>query len=108
MLATIAHFLAGYGAIGMLMLTAGLRTDRALVRDLGVRWRRVMRALALVWVVVPLFALGVLYVLRPSQMGAITLMVMAICPGVPLVVLRAQRAQGHPRTTLLLLILTAV
>jgi BASS family bile acid:Na+ symporter len=106
MLATIASFLAGH-ALAMLMLSAGLRTESSILRGLGERRRVLVRALLVVWLGVPLLALAILYLVRPAPMHAATLMVMAICPGVPLVLRRSRKGHGDPKTTLLILIATA-
>jgi len=92
----------------MLMLSVGLRTDRALFHELRARGPLLARALVIVWLIVPMLALTVLYALRPPQFVAITLMVMAICPGVPLVLRKSQKAQGDPRMSLLLVIASAL
>ncbi len=107
MLATLAHFLATH-FLAMLMLSVGLRTDRALFRELRARGPVLARALVIVWLVVPMLALTAIYILRPPQLVAISLMVMAICPGVPLVLRKSQKAHGDPQTSLLLVISTAL
>jgi bile acid:Na+ symporter, BASS family len=103
----IAQLLAS-NAIAMLMLSAGLSTDRALVRDLAQDWRFLLRTLAIVWLVVPTVALVVIRIVQPTPMAAVTLGVMAVCPGVPMVIGRSHRSQGDARTTLSILIATAV
>ena len=106
-MATLAHFLAAH-AIALMMLSVGLRTDHAVVRDLKTRWPLLLRALAAVWIAVPLFALLVVRVVRPDPASAAVLVIMAICPGVPFVLFRSKRARGDPRTSLLVLIGTAL
>jgi bile acid:Na+ symporter, BASS family len=106
-MATLAHFLAAH-AIALMMLSVGLRTDQAIVRDLKTRWPLLLRALAAVWVAVPLFALLVVHVVRPDPASAAVLVILAICPGVPLVLSKSRRARGDPRTSLLVLISTAL
>jgi BASS family bile acid:Na+ symporter len=102
-----AQWLAAH-AIALLMLGVGLSTDRAVIRDLHSRSRLLVRALAVLWIVVPLCALLVIYVAHPSRTGAGVLMVMAICPGVPLALGKSTRAHGDRRTSLLILISTAL
>lgn len=106
-MATLAHFLAAH-AIALMMLSVGLRTDHAVVRDLKTRWPLLLRALAAVWIAVPLFALLVVHVVRPDPASAAVLVVMAICPGVPFVLSRSKRARGDEQTSLLVLISTAL
>ncbi len=111
MLASIGHFLASH-AIALFMLSVGLRTGHVILREM-VTTRRTMtlRALAAVWIGVPLLTLALLYVLRPGPLDAATLMVMAICPGVPLLLRKSDKAHGDRDTALIVLIaalLTAV
>lgn len=104
MLASIGHVLATH-AIALFMLSVGLRTDRAVIVAM-LRERRglVLRALLAVWLAVPLLSLAILYVLRPPPLSAATLMVMAICPGVPLLLHKTDRAHGDRDTALIVLI----
>ncbi len=103
----IARFLAVH-AIALLMLAVGLRTPSAIVADIAGRWRTLMRALAVVWIAVPLLALLVVYALQPPPSAAATLIVMAICPGVPLVLGKSKRARGDATMSLLVLVATAI
>lgn len=107
MVETILNLLARH-AVALLMLSIGLRTPSAIVRDLASRRAVLARALLVVWLAVPLLALAAIYLIRPPPMSAAALMVMAICPGVPLVVGRARRARGDPKTSLLVLVATAI
>ena len=106
MLASIGHALATH-AIAMFMLSIGLRTDRDVI---VLMWREhrglVLRALLAVWLAVPLLSLAILHVLRPPPISAATLMVMAICPGVPLLVRKTDKAHGDRDTALIVLIAT--
>jgi BASS family bile acid:Na+ symporter len=105
MLATIGHFIAAH-AIAMFMLSVGLRTDRAVFRSLLTRRRLVLRALAVVWIGVPLLAVAVILALEPSPLGTLALAMMAICPGVPLVLRRARKAAGDVDASVLVLVVT--
>lgn len=106
MLASIGHVLATQ-AIAMFMLSVGLRTERDVV-VIMLRERRglVLRALLAVWLAVPLLSLAILYVLRPPPLSAVTLMVMAICPGVPLLLRKTDKAHGDRDTALIVLLAT--
>lgn len=107
MLQTIGHFLAGH-VIALFMLTVGLRRDHRVLRELTERWQHLARALAIVWIGVPLLALLVVHIAEPSPFDARVLMVLAICPGKPLALRHTKRAHGHHHLSLLVLISTAL
>jgi BASS family bile acid:Na+ symporter len=107
MAATIGHLLAAY-AIAALMLAIGLQTDRAIVRDLAARAGLVARALAVAWIGVPVLALIVVSLVRTEPLATLAIVVMAICPGVPLVVRKTRKAGGDPELSLAVLIATAL
>lgn len=107
MLATLVHVIASH-AISILMLSVGLQTDRGLVHELPARWRILARALAVIWLAVPLVALLVVTILRLPPIAATVLLVVAIAPGMPLVMRSARKAHGDPRLALLVLISTAL
>jgi len=107
MLQTLIKFLAT-NAISAFMLSVGLRTDTALVTDLKHRWSLLLRALAVVWLGVPLLVIVAVWLLRVPPLGTATLLLMAICPGVPLVVISTRRASGSSRTALLVLLATVI
>jgi predicted Na+-dependent transporter len=107
MLEALIKFLAA-NAIAALMLSVGLRTDTAVVADLKQRWRLLLRALAVVWLGVPLLVLVAVWLFRVPPLGAATLVLMAICPGIPFVVKSTERASGSSRTALLVLLATAI
>jgi BASS family bile acid:Na+ symporter len=106
MLASIGRLLATH-AVAMFMLSVGLRTSHQVVVTM-LREQRglVIRALVAVWLGVPLLALAILYALRPPPLSAATLMVMAICPGVPLLLRRTSRVHGDRDTALIVLLTT--
>jgi BASS family bile acid:Na+ symporter len=107
MLHTLIRFVAA-NAISAFMLSVGLRTDTALVADLKHRWGLVLRALAVVWLGVPLLVIVAVWLLRVPPLGTATLLLMAICPGVPFVVISTKRASGSARTALLVLLATLI
>lgn len=107
MLHALAEFLAGH-FLAALMLSVGLRTESAIVRELFQHSKLLLRALVIVWVAVPLLTLALLHIITPDPSYAAMLMVMAICPGVPLVLGKAKRSHGHHRTSLLILLTTAL
>ncbi len=107
MMHTIAQFLAGH-FLAALMLSVGLRTETAIVREVFKHSRIVLWALAIVWIAVPLLTLILLHLIAPTPFVAATLMTLAICPGIPLVLGKSKRAQGHYRASLLILLTTAL
>jgi predicted Na+-dependent transporter len=107
MLSTLLHFLAAH-AVAALMLSVGLQTDHSVFRELARRWRLVARALAVVWIGVPVLAILVSELFALRRIGTATLLIMAISPGVPLLLPNARRAHGDYETALLVLISTAI
>jgi BASS family bile acid:Na+ symporter len=107
MLATIAKFLAGH-AIAMFMLSIGLRTDRNLLVGLRNRWPSLLRALGILWFVVPAITMLAIFLLHPAPLTTATLMTMAICPGLPLALRKAKKGSGDPVLSLLILIATSI
>jgi BASS family bile acid:Na+ symporter len=107
MLRTLLMFIAAH-SIAALMLSAGLLTDHAVFRELVTRWKLVVRALAVVWIGVPILAVIVVEVLHMRSVATATLLVVAICPGVPMVLESSKLAHGDRDTTLLVLITTAI
>jgi len=78
------------------------------MNDVKQRWRLIARAMSIVWLLVPCLAVAIVYFVHPRNIEAATLLVMAICPGVPLVVYRSKKSYGDPKTTLLVLLATAL
>lgn len=107
MLETVAHFLAAH-ALAMLMLSVGLRTPTALIRDIPNRWRVLAFALLVVWIAVPVLAVALVLTVRPLPTEQGTLVVLAVCPGAPMIVSKMRTKYGHGRTSLLVLIAAAL
>jgi len=107
MLATLAKLLAG-NALAMLMLSVALRTDRNVMVGLRDRWPTLLRALAVVWLVVPAITLVTILTLRPSPLASATLMTMAICPGLPLSLRKSKQTGGDALLSLQILIATSI
>jgi len=107
MLASIAQFLAAH-AIAMFSLSIGLRSDTRILEEMRARKRLLGRALLACWIVVPLFAMAILLILRPPHLAAAGLMVLAICPGVPLAIRTAGKRDGDATTSLIVLVATVV
>lgn len=105
-IATIIHLLASQ-AIAALMLTAGLMTDRALLADVGKRWKELVAALVVLWVVEPLVVIGIVKLLDVSQREEALLLLMAISPGLPLVLKSVVKGHGSRQLSLVILLATA-
>ena len=103
----LSLFLATH-AIAALMFATGLVTTTAVVRHVRGRWPLLLRALLVVWVVVPLAALAIVTVLRAPPIATTALLLLAICPGVPLLVRSTSKAGGSTTTALMVLLATAI
>jgi BASS family bile acid:Na+ symporter len=90
------------------MLSIGLRTDTTIVADLKQQWRLILRALAVVWLGVPALVILAVRAFQVPPIGTTTLLLMALCPGIPLLVRSAEQAGGSSRTALLVLLATAL
>jgi predicted Na+-dependent transporter len=105
-IATIIHLLASQ-AIAALMLTAGLMTDRAVFADVGKRWSVLLVALVVLWVAEPLVVLGIVRLLNVSRREEALLLLMAISPGLPLVLQSVVKGHGSRQLSLVILLATA-
>ena len=92
----------------MLMLAVGLLTTPRALRALGRRWELALRELVVVWIAVPLLALLVTAVFRTPPIATGMLLIMAACPGVPLLVMAVRRHGGDVDTALLVLLATSL
>lgn len=107
MIATIIHLLASQ-AIAALMLTAGLLTDRAVAADMRRQWKVLVAALVVLWVIEPLVVLGIVAWLGVSQRETALLLLMAISPGLPLVLQSVMKGHGSRQLALAILLVTAL
>ena len=76
------------------MFNAGLQIDRAEFAAVSRRFGLFVRALVANFVIVPLAAYAVVKLLQVNDLVATGLLLMAICPGVPFVVLTGGRRKG--------------
>jgi len=106
-LQALIRFLAA-NAISAFMLSIGLRTDTTIVADLKQQWRLILRALAVVWLGVPALVILAVRAFQVPPIGTTTLLLMALCPGFPILVKFTERAGGSSRTALLVLLATAL
>src|SRR5690242_16814657 len=76
------------------MFNAGLQVDRSRFVSLLKTYRIILRALVANFIVVPLGALLIVTALRLDDLVATGMLLMAIAPGVPFVILAGGRAKG--------------
>jgi bile acid:Na+ symporter, BASS family len=100
--------LLAWCATGALVLDGALRLGPSSLRALREQPGLLLRFLFVVWVVVPLLAIAVAQLARLRGAGAAALLLMAICPGVPLLISSARSASGSLHTALIVLLATAV
>jgi bile acid:Na+ symporter, BASS family len=77
-----------------MMLNAGVQADRAEIVDVLKNYGLLLRALLANFIVVPLIAYFVTSVLHVSDLVATGILLMAIAPGVPFVILAGGRGKG--------------
>jgi BASS family bile acid:Na+ symporter len=77
-----------------MMFGAGLQTDRSAFRAVATEWGVLLRALAANFIIVPLVAVLIARSFRLPNDAATGLLLMAIAPGVPFLVLSAGRKKG--------------
>jgi BASS family bile acid:Na+ symporter len=96
------------GATFALMLDVSLRLGREVLLRVRARPDLFLRTLAAVWIGVPLLTLLVIRALDVPPRASSLLLLMAFCPGVPLVLVSTRSVQGALPTAFLALILAAV
>lgn len=99
MLSTLVSFVVGH-LVFALMLSVGLQASLRDLRDLQRRPGLYLRALVVLELAVPLLALVAVTLFRPPRIAAGALLVMAVCPGVPLVTRTVGRKGGDLHTAL--------
>lgn len=77
-----------------MMFNAGLQLDRAQIVSMLVRYRILVRALVANFIIVPLGAFIVVKFLNVNDLIATGLLLMAMAPGVPFVILTGGKAKG--------------
>ena len=95
-------------AVGALVLAAALRIDRSALERARSNPGPIVRTLAVVWIAVPVVAMIVTALLRVPRLGATTLLLMAIAPGVPLVMRSGRKITGRADASLLIVLAVAV
>lgn len=104
---TVFHVLA-WCASGALTLGAALRTSRDSLRLVRHRPGLILRALLVGWIGVPMLALLITTAFDLRGVGGATLLLMAICPGVPALLASTRKVNGAMDTALVLLIVMSV
>jgi len=96
-------------ATGALTLDGALRiTPSALFRTLRERPSLVLRFLFVVWIAAPALAIGVTRVFHLHGAGGAAVLLMAICPGVPVVLWSTRSLSGATNTALVVLLASAL
>jgi BASS family bile acid:Na+ symporter len=67
-----------------------------------------VRALFVVWIGVPFVTFLVVYALDPGPLSSSTLLVMSLCPGIPLLLSTTRSARGAVHTAFTVLLITAM
>jgi predicted Na+-dependent transporter len=98
----------GWCATGALVLNAALQTGPTSLPWAREHWGLVLRFLLAVWLGVPLLTLVVVRLLRVHQLGAATLLLMAICPGQAQGLFLTRSARGRMDAAVILLLATSV
>lgn len=95
------------GATLALVFHGALRVDPASLRRARDDPRMFLRTFAAVWVLIPVLTLGVVWLLQVPGVSATTLVLMAVCPGMPVVLEKVHEVKGAVSTALVALVLTA-
>ena len=89
------------------MFAGALRLGPASLRQVRRRPMLFVRTLAAVWIAVPLLTVAVVLAFDVSGLKATTLLLMSICPGMPLLVASTRSVKGAKDTAFVALLLTA-
>ena len=89
------------------MLGGALRVGPAAFRRLRERPGLFARTLVAIWVAVPVVNIAVVFGLGVTGLGATTLLIMSVCPGVPLLLASTRSVRGAVSTAFLALLLSA-
>jgi bile acid:Na+ symporter, BASS family len=90
-----------------IMFSGAVRLGPAALRQVRKRRALFTRTLVAVWVVVPTVTILVVLALDVRGMSATTLLLMAICPGMPLLLASTRSVEGAVGTAFVALLLTA-
>ena len=90
------------------MLSGALIVGPPIVREVQRRPRLFLRVLFAVWVLVPVLTFTVLAVTGVTGTAATLLLLMSVCPGLPLMLASTRTVRGSMRTALLALVLTTM
>ncbi len=99
--------LLSWSATFAVMFGGALRLGPAALRMIFERPFLSLRTLVAVWIAVPALTMLVVLGLRVDGLGATTLLLMAGCPGIPLLLGTTRKVRGGMRTAFVALVLTA-
>lgn len=90
------------------MLSGALIVGPPIVHEVRLRWRLFARVLFAVWILVPFLNITIMLTLGVTGTAATILLLMSVCPGLPLLLSATRSARGSMRTALLALVLTTM
>jgi bile acid:Na+ symporter, BASS family len=90
------------------MFGGALRLKPETIRQAGKNPRLFLRTLFVIWIAVPIFSILVIWAVGITGRSAAILLLMSVCPGVPLLLGTTRNVQGAMATAFLALVLTAV
>jgi BASS family bile acid:Na+ symporter len=96
-----------WSATFAVMFGAALRLGPESFKRVRDQWALFVRALVAVWLIVPLLTLLVILAFNVRGLGATVLLLMSVCPGVPLVLAQTRSVRGTAGTAFVVLLLTA-
>lgn len=100
--------LLAWCATGALVLSGALQLGPGVLSKFREHPGLVLRFLLVVWVVAPAMAILVTRIFGLRGIGGTTVLLMAICPGVPLILSSARSVGGATSTALIVLLATAL
>jgi predicted Na+-dependent transporter len=99
--------LAVWSATVAVMLAGALRVGPGAFRRLRERPGLFFRTLVAIWIAVPIVNIAVVFGFRVTGLDATTLLLMSVCPGIPLLLASARSVRGAVSTAFLALLLSA-
>lgn len=96
-----------FSATFFVMLGGALRVGPGALRRLAERPLLFLRTLAAIWIAVPLLTISMVVVLNLPVLAASTLLLMSVCPGVPMLLPSTKAVKGEVATAFVVLLLAA-
>jgi predicted Na+-dependent transporter len=100
------RLLAGAATFAV-MFGGALRLQPEMLQRLKQNPRLFVRTLVVIWVAIPLFTALVILILRVRGQSATLLLLMSVCPGIPLLLASARNVRGRMATAFAALVLMA-